>query len=73
MKRVTLLCLLVSVFATVVVLSEPVKVFPDLWDQDALKYIPNSPGYPILAVNRSTRRQHLQDVATYSAVTDYCS
>lgn len=50
MKRVILLCLLVSVFATVVALSEPVKVFPDLWDQDALKYPPSGPGYPVLAV-----------------------
>jgi len=49
-KRVALLCLLVSVFATVIALSEPVKVFPNLWDQDALKYPPSGPGYPVLAV-----------------------
>ncbi len=51
MKRFTLFGLLIVLLVTVAVASEPVKVFPDLlWDQDALKYPPSGPGYPVLAV-----------------------
>jgi hypothetical protein len=46
MKRFALSGLLIILFATVAVANEPVRVFPDLWDQDALKYPPSGPGYP---------------------------
>jgi len=49
MKR--LLCVFLFVLlVAVTVAGEPVKVFDDLWDQDALKYAPSGPGYPVLAV-----------------------
>jgi len=50
MKRVTLFGLLVVLLVTVAVASEPVNVFPDLWNQDAVKYAPIGPGYPVLAI-----------------------
>jgi hypothetical protein len=45
MKRFMLFGLLIVLFVTVAVASEPVKVFPDLWDQDAVKYAPTGRGY----------------------------
>ena len=50
MKRFALFGLLIVLLVTVAVASEPVKVFDDLWDQDALKHAPSSPGYPVLAI-----------------------
>lgn len=50
MKRFALFGLLIILLVTVVVTSEPVKVFPDLWNQDAVKYAPIGPGYPVLAI-----------------------
>ena len=50
MKRVTLFGLLIVLLVTVAVTSEPVKVFPDLWNQDAVKYAPIGPDYPMLAI-----------------------
>ena len=50
MKRVTLFGLLIVLLVTVAVTSEPVKVFPDLWNQDAVKYAPIGPDYPVLAI-----------------------
>jgi endonuclease YncB( thermonuclease family) len=50
MKRFMLFGLLVALLVTVAVASEPVKVFPDLWNQDAVKYAPTGLGYPVLAI-----------------------
>jgi len=50
MKRFTLAGLVIVMLVAVTVASEPVKVFPDLWDQDAIKLAPSGPGYPVLAV-----------------------
>ncbi len=50
MKRFTLFGLLIVLLVTVAIASEPVKVFSDLWNQDAVKYAPNGPGYPVLAI-----------------------
>ena len=50
MKRFTSFGLLIVLLITVAVASEPVKVFPDLWNQDAVKYVPIGPDYPVLAI-----------------------
>ena len=50
MKRFTLAGLVIVMLVAVTVASEPVKVFPDLWDQDAIKLAPTGPGYPVLAI-----------------------
>jgi len=49
MKRFTLFGLVIVLLVTIAVASEPVKVFPDLWDQDALARAPELP-YPVLAI-----------------------
>jgi len=62
MKRFTLFGLLIVLLVTVAVASEPVKVFDDLWDQDATERLPSSPGYPVLAVTE------VHDADTFEAL-----
>ena len=50
-KRVLILSVVVLVLSVTVV-ADPVKVFPSLWDQDAIKKAPLGPGYPVLAVTQ---------------------
>jgi len=52
MKRSLPVFVLFLLLACVVALSDPVWVNPQLWDQDAIKYAPIGPGYPVLAVTQ---------------------
>lgn len=51
----TLTVIIVTLLTTIVGalgVSSPVWVSPVLWDQDALKYPPIGPGYPVLAITQ---------------------